>query len=123
MLPISANELTSLQTEANTLLTNTATVTRVATDGQSSVGGRTRTTSSFSVACKLLQHGEYAVKAEEVPSDRVGLHSRWRLLVPVGTGIQLRDKVTVGSKTFVVIRSDTERDIQIFEAVALQLLE
>src|SRR5579864_1723096 len=123
MQPVDAEELANLTTEAAFLFDKTATISRVTTDVQDSVGGRTQGTSTFTVACRLLHNDRRAEKTKQLPTDRAAVHARWTILVAVGTNLQLRDQVDVGGLHFTIVRSNHERSLVIFENATLNLIE
>ena len=117
-LPVSADEIASMRATAELTLTGSAALVRRTAPLANGRGGVADTVETVDTVSCLLQ--PVAVNAQGEASsegDREDAKSRWRVLMPYGTGAVPGDELHINGQVYVLIESNAERGIPIYDDV------
>lgn len=93
-------QLTAMRAAQEAVMTQTATITRLATSSDG-MGGYTQTPSTTTTACRIAP--TLNMPDATIYAGRLQEGLPWRVYVPTGTDVREGDRLTVGSKTLEVL--------------------
>ncbi len=124
MLAINATELADMRSEIEQTWPDTCQVSRITSDVQSAMGGRTRTRSVVAtVACRLIPNDREAPIGVEEPEDRPAGAATWTVLLPQSQDILPTDRLIINGVTYEVTADEVRRSHALANNVTVRLVE
>jgi hypothetical protein len=125
MLPISATELASLRAELNSTFPDLATVLRKTPVLERARGSTTTyVAQSPQIACIVTIGTTTDRNPKKVEHSQQVAVTTWTLKVPVGSPVQISDRITVGSTTYEIFDTVTPaRSLQLADDYLCRAVE